>query len=386
MSTMANWNYPTGVWFGAGRIAELPQACRALRMERPLVVTDRGLADAGITQQLLRVLSDAGIPAVLCSEAQPNPVLENLERALAVFRLGNHDGVIAFGGGSGLDLGKLVAFMAGQTLPVWDFEDVGDAWTKAQTDAIAPIIAVPTTAGTGSEVGRAGVLTDATTQTKKVIFHPRMLPGIVICDPALTIGLPPIITAGTGMDALAHCLEAYCAPGYHPMADGIAVEGIRLVFDNLPRVMKDGADIAARGHMMTAAAMGATAFQKGLGGMHALAHPIGAIYNTHHGMTNAVVMPYVLRFNRPAIEPRIERLARWLGIDGGYYGFLAAVVRLRAQVGIPRALADLGVTDQETARIALMAVNDPTAAGNPVPLTPRDAAALFGAALRGDSI
>jgi alcohol dehydrogenase class IV len=382
----ANWNYPTRVWFGAGRVTELPAACRALGVKRPLVITDRGLATAGITHDVLQILAANGLGSALCSEAQPNPVLDNLLAAVNVFRSGAHDGVIAFGGGSGLDLGKLVAFMAGQTRPVWDFEDIGDAWTRANADAIAPVIAIPTTAGTGSEVGRAGVLTDPSTQTKKVIFHPGMLPGIVICDPALTVGLPPVITAGTGMDALAHCLEAYCAPGYHPMAEGVAVEGIRLVFENLPNVMSDGSDLTARGHMMTAAAMGATAFQKGLGGMHALSHPIGALFNTHHGMTNAVVMPYVLGFNRPAIEEKIERLARWLDIDGGFDGFLAAVLQLRARVGVPPTLAGLGVNDSKTERIATMAIHDPTAAGNPVPLTEEDAAALFRAALLGTAL
>ena len=382
----ANWNYPTRVWFGAGRVTELPAACRALGVKRPLVITDRGLATASITHDVLQILAANGLGAALCSEAQPNPVLDNLLAAVNVFRSGAHDGVIAFGGGSGLDLGKLVAFMAGQTRPVWDFEDIGDAWTRANADAIAPVIAIPTTAGTGSEVGRAGVLTDPSTQTKKVIFHPGMLPGIVICDPALTVGLPPVITAGTGMDALAHCLEAYCAPGYHPMAEGVAVEGIRLVFENLPNVMSDGSDLTARGHMMTAAAMGATAFQKGLGGMHALSHPIGSLFNTHHGMTNAVVMPYVLGFNRPAIEEKIERLARWLGIDGGFDGFLAAVLQLRARVGVPPTLAGLGVNDSKTERIATMAIHDPTAAGNPVPLTEEDAAALFRAALLGTAL
>jgi alcohol dehydrogenase class IV len=382
----ANWNYPTRVWFGAGRVTELPAACRALGVKRPLVITDRGLATAGITHDVLQILAANGLGSALCSEAQPNPVLDNLLAAVNVFRSGAHDGVIAFGGGSGLDLGKLVAFMAGQTRPVWDFEDIGDAWTRANADAIAPVIAIPTTAGTGSEVGRAGVLTDPSTQTKKVIFHPGMLPGIVICDPALTVGLPPVITAGTGMDALAHCLEAYCAPGYHPMAEGVAVEGIRLVFESLPNVMANASDLTARGHMMTAAAMGATAFQKGLGGMHALSHPIGALFNTHHGMTNAVVMPYVLQFNRPAIEEKIERLARWLGIDGGFDGFLAAVLQLRARVGVPPTLAGLGVNDSKTERIATMAIHDPTAAGNPVPLTEEDAAALFRAALLGTAL
>jgi len=380
----ANWNYPTSIRFGAGRIAELADACRMLGMRRPLLVTDRGLADQPITAQALTVLRDAGLTAGVFSDVQPNPVADNLVAGRAAYRAGAHDGVIAFGGGSGLDMGKLVAFMAGQSRPVWDFEDVGDWWTRADPAGIAPIVAVPTTAGTGSEVGRAGVLTDSATQTKKVIFHPKMMPGIVICDPALTVGLPPFITAGTGMDALAHCLEAYCAPGYHPLAEGIAVEGMRLVFENLPRVMADGRDLEARGHMMTAAAMGATAFQKGLGAIHALSHPVGALYDTHHGMTNAVFMPFVLAFNRPAIEARIVRLAAWLGISGGFDGFLDAVLALRQSVGVPATLRGLGVDDRRIDRIVAMALVDPTAGGNPRPLTEDAARSLLLAALDGD--
>jgi len=380
---IANWNYPTSIRFGAGRFAELADACAALAIRRPLLVTDRGLAGHSITTRALTLLQQSGLPAALFADVQPNPVAANLDAGVRAFREGGHDGVVALGGGSGLDLGKLIAFMSGQTRPVWDFEDVGDHWRRADPAGIAPIVAVPTTAGTGSEVGRAGVLTDTTTQTKKVVFHPRMLPGIVICDPELTVGLPRFVTAGTGMDALAHCLEAYCAPGYHPMADGIAVEGIRLVFDNLPRVMADGADLEARGHMMSAAAMGATAFQKGLGAMHALSHPIGAVHDTHHGMTNAVVMPYVLHFNRPAIEARIERLAGWLGIADGFDGFLRSILKLREVAGVPPTLAELGIDDRHFDRMAAMAVVDPTASGNPVPLTERDARALYEAALRG---
>jgi alcohol dehydrogenase class IV len=380
---VANWNYPTAIRFGAGRLAELADACAALGIRRPLLVTDRGLAGHAITNRALTLLEQSGLAAALFADVQPNPVATNLDAGLRTFRDGAHDGVVALGGGSGLDLGKLIAFMSGQTRPVWDFEDIGDHWRRADPDGIAPIVAVPTTAGTGSEVGRAGVLTDTATQTKKVVFHPRMLPGIVICDPELTIGLPPFVTAGTGMDALAHCLEAYCAPGYHPMAEGIAVEGIRLVLENLPRVMADGADLEARGHMMSAAAMGATAFQKGLGAMHALSHPIGAVHDTHHGMTNAVVMPYVLRFNRPAIESRIVRLAGWLGIADGFDGFLRSILELRDVAGVPPTLAGLGIDDRHFDRMAAMAVVDPTASGNPVPLTERDARALYEAALHG---
>ena len=384
MTTLiANWSFPTAVRFGAGRIGELADACRATGINRPLVVTDAGLAALPITATALGVLSDGGLEARLFSEVRPNPSDANLAGGVTAFREGGHDGVIAFGGGSGLDVGKLIAFMAGQTRPVWDFEDIGDWWMRADETAIAPIIAVPTTAGTGSEVGRAGVITDEATHTKKVVFHPKMMPQIVICDPDLTVGMPPLITAGTGMDALAHCLEAYCAPSYHPMADGIAVEGMRLVFKNLPRVVAEGTDIEARAHMMSAAMMGAAAFQKGLGAIHSLSHPVGALYDTHHGMTNAVFMPYVLACNRPAIEQRIDRLTGYLAIDGGFDGFMGAILDLRAKIGVPHALAGLGVDEARRDDIAAMAIIDPTAGGNPLELTLEAARTIFDNALAG---
>ena len=376
----ANWNYPTAIKFGAGRIRELPDHVRALGMRRPLLVTDKALAALPVTQDTLAILGVAGIEAGLFAEVRSNPTDENLEAGLAQYRAGGHDGVIAFGGGSGLDLGKLVAFMAGQSRPLWDFEDVGDWWTRADPQGIAPIIAVPTTAGTGSEVGRAGVITDSAAHVKKVIFHPKMLPAVVICDPELSVGMPPFITAGTGLDALSHCLEAYCAPGYHPMAEGIAVEGIRLVKEWLPVAYTEPDNLEARGHMLSAAAMGATAFQKGLGGMHSLAHPIGALYDTHHGMTNAVVMPYVLRANRSAIEPRIARLAAWLGIAGGFAGFMGWIEALRNEMNVPATLADFGVPRDGFDLIVSMAVEDPTAGGNPIPLTHELAASMLAAA------
>lgn len=379
----ANWNYPTPIKFGPGRISELPDLVRAAGMKRPLLVTDKALAELEVTQRTLAILADAGIPAGVFGDVRSNPTDANLEAGLAQYRAGGHDGVIAFGGGSGLDLGKLVAFMAGQTRPLWDFEDIGDWWTRADPAGIAPIIAVPTTAGTGSEVGRAGVITDARAHVKKVIFHPRMLPQVVICDPELSVGMPPFITAGTGLDALSHCLEAYCAPGYHPMAEGIAVEGIRLVKEWLPIAYAEPGNLEARGHMLSAAAMGATAFQKGLGGMHSLAHPIGALYDTHHGMTNAVVMPYVLEANRAAIVPRIERLAAWLGIAGGFDGFLGWVRAIRRELKVPETLVEFGVPREGFDRIVEMAVVDPTAGGNPLPLTPELAAAMLAAAFEG---
>ena len=381
MSPTANWSYPTAIRFGAGRIAELADACRAAGMRRPLLVTDAGLASQPISQAALDRLAAAGLGRAIFADVRPNPDDGNLAAGVAAFRAGGHDGVVAFGGGSALDLGKLVAFMAGQTRPVWDFEDIGDWWTRADAAAIAPIVAVPTTAGTGSEVGRASVITDSASHVKKIIFHPRILPTVVIADPALTVGLPPRVTAGTGMDAFAHCLEAYCAPAYHPMSAGIAVEGMRLVSEYLPRAYADGADIEARAHMMSAAAMGAVAFQKGLGAIHALSHPVGALYDTHHGTTNAVVMPAVLAFNRAAIEDRIARLAAYLGVGGGFDGFFEHVLTLRRRVGIPERLRDLGVTDERIDAMSAMAIEDPTAGGNPVPLTLAAAHDLYRACL-----
>jgi alcohol dehydrogenase len=384
---VSKWNYPTTVRFGAGRIAELPEVLRDVGISNPLFVTDPGLAKLPVVASTLKLLADAGVAHGVFSEVKPNPVESNLYAGVEVFKAGGHDGIIAFGGGSALDLGKLIAFQAHQSRPVWDFEDIGDWYTRADASKIAPIVAVPTTAGTGSEVGRAGVLTHEASHTKKVIFHPKMMPAIVIADPELTAGMPPFITAGTGMDALAHCLEAYCAPGYHPMADGIALEGMRLSFENLPKAFANGSDLTARAHMMSAAAMGATAFQKGLGAIHSLSHPIGALYDTHHGMTNAVFMPYVLAFNRAAIEDRIARAAAYIGIDGGFDGFAQAVLDLRTQLNVPHTLADF-IKDfaPDAARknlIADMAIVDPTAGGNPVELTKAGALSLLDAAIEG---
>jgi len=384
MSAKANWNYPTAVKFGIGRIKELADHCRALGMHKPLLVTDAGLASLPMTQTVLADLQSAGLGAALFADIRPNPVGANVEAGLAAYRRGGHDGVVAFGGGSGLDIGKLIAFMSGQTRPIWDFEDIGDWWTRADQAGIAPIIAVPTTAGTGSEVGRAAVVTDESNHTKKIIFHPKIMPSIVICDPALSVGMPPKITAGTGMDALSHCLEAYCAPGFHPLADGVAVEGMRLIATALPRVMQDPNDLDARAEMMAAAAMGATAFQKGLGGMHALAHPIGALFDSHHGMTNATLMPYVLAFNRHAIEERIARLAAYLGLpQASFDGFQAFVLNLRQQVGVPHTLGELGVDAHRSDEIAAMAIQDPSAGGNPVQFDLAAAQSVLAAAFAG---
>ena len=363
-----NWNFPTTIRFGAGRIAELADACRSLGISRPLLVTDPALAKIPFIRAAVAANTQSGIPTKVFSDIEPNPVGSNIDAGVAAYASGSHDGVIAFGGGSALDVGKVIAFMSGQSRPLWDFEDRDDWWSRADPDGIAPIIALPTTAGTGSEVGRAGVILDEAEQLKKIIFHPRMMPAIVILDPELTIGLPAHVTAATGMDALAHCLEAYCSPRFHPIADGIAVEGVKLVHDWLAKAVLDGSDLDARGGMLIAASMGATAFQKGLGGMHALSHPIGALYKTHHGLTNAVLMPYVLAYNRPAIDERLARLAGFAGLPHASFDALFKwVLQLREDLSIPHALRDIGVADDQLDRLAQMAEADPSAGGNPLP-------------------
>ena len=381
MQLNGNWNYPTPIRFGQGRISELVDACQSAGINRPLLVTDRGLKDLPITSQALDLLEQGGLGRSLFADVDTNPSGQNLDAGLAVYREGGHDGVVAFGGGSALDLGKALAFMSRQTRPVWDFEDVDDWWTRADANGIDPIVAVPTTAGTGSEVGRASVLTNADTHEKKIIFHPGILPAIVICDPELTVGMPAFITAGTGMDAFAHCLEAYCSPHYHPMSQGIALEGMRLVNEYLPRAYEQADDLEARAHMMSAAAMGATAFQKGLGAIHALSHPVGAVYNTHHGTTNAVVMQNVLTFNRGAVESRLDQAAAYLGIPGGYEGFHARVGELNRLFQIPRNLTELGVVSPDLDALTASALADPSTGGNPVIMNADNTRALLEACL-----
>jgi alcohol dehydrogenase class IV len=384
MELKGNWNYPTAIRFGAGRISELPEACRELGMKRPLLVTDPGLAALPMIAKTLARCSNEGLGCELFADVQGNPVEANVNAGVAAFRAGRHDGVIAFGGGSALDVGKAVGLMVGQSRPIWDFEDRADWYTRVNVDGMAPVVAVPTTSGTGSEVGRASVITDERDHTKKIIFHPRMLPSLVIADPELTLGLPPHITAAVGMDALSHNLEAFCSPFYHPMAQGIALEGVRLIKEWLPTACREGANVTARAHMMAASTMGAAAFQKGLGAMHALSHPCGAVLNTHHGLTNAVVMPYVLIFNRSAIEEKMTSLARYLGLpDPSFQAVLEWILALREAIGIPSDLATLGVTEEQIDQLAAMAVVDPSAGSNPIPLTLENLTVLFRNALQG---
>src|SRR5277367_2108740 len=375
-----NWNYPTTIWAGPGRIAELALACSRAGIARPLIVTDEGLVGAPMIKSALVALKDAA----LFGAVRGNPALSHVEAGLRAYRAGGHDGVVAFGGGSALDAGKVVAFMSGQTRPLWDFEDVGDWWTRADPAGIAPVVAVPTTAGTGSEVGRAGVILNEETHQKKIIFHPRMMPRVVISDAELTVGLPPGITAATGMDAFVHCFEAFCAPGFHPLADGVALEGMRLIHRFLPRAFADGKDIEARAQMLAAASMGATAFQKGLGGVHAIAHPVGSWFNTHHGLTNAVILPYVITFNRRAIADKTDVIARVLNLPAaGFDGFLAWVMQMRRELAIPHSLAEIGVSVDNASIIGREAAIDPSAGGNPIPVDAAQLEHIFRAAVQG---
>ena len=377
MTLIGNWSYPTQIMFGAGRIREIADACNQANIKRPLLITDKGLSNLPITSKTLQLMKEAGLGDALFSNVDQNPNEKNLNSGIAAFKEGNHDGVIAFGGGSGLDLGKLVAFMVGQDRSVWDFEDVSDWWTRANPNTIFPIVAIPTTAGTGSEVGRASVLTNSDTLEKKIIFHPQILPKVVICDPELTVEMPKSITAGTGLDAFAHCVEAFSSPHYHPMSQGIAVEGMRLVIENLGKVYSDGSDIEARANMMSAALMGATAFQKGLGAIHALSHPIGAVHHTHHGTTNAVCMPAVLRLNEPKIRDRFDSVTGYLGIQNGFSGFKVFVDEFNASLNIPLRLSDLGVENPDLGKLVKGALSDPSCGGNPVKLTSDNLKALF---------
>lgn len=379
-----NWNYPTTIKMGCGRLQELPFICKALGLTNPLLVTDAGLVSQSFVTQVLELIKAEGLGVALFSDVKPNPTGDNIEQGVQAYRAGGHDGVIALGGGSGLDAGKAIALMSGQSCSIWDFEDIGSNWLRADPEGIAPVIAIPTTSGTGSEVGRASVIVDEVKQIKKIIFHPKMMPQVVLADPELVAGLPAPLTAATGLDAFVHCLEAYCAPGYHPLADGIALEGMRLIKAWLYEAVKDGNNLCARSHMMVASSMGATAFQKGLGGVHALAHPLGALYDAHHGLLNAIILPYVLLRNRPAIEARLEHIAVCMGlIDTSFDGFIGWVLDFRKQLNIPHTLAEIGISTEQSVKVGQMAFDDPSAGGNPIPLTADEYGVLFCQAVEG---
>ncbi len=369
---------------GEGRIDEIAGVCAEFGIKSPLLVTDPGLAQLPMVTDIVEICSNAGLGIKVFSDIKPNPTGTNVEQGIACYLDGKHDGVIALGGGSGLDAGKAVAVAANQRCSMWDLEDIGDNWLNADPDKIPPIIAVPTTAGTGSEVGRASVIVNEAEQKKAIIFHPKMLPSCVILDPELTIGLPSALTAATGMDALSHNLEAFCSPVYHPLAEGIAIEGIRLVKNFLPGAVANGNDIESRRQMLVASSMGATAFQRGLGGMHALAHPLGAIYDAHHGTLNAILMPYVLVANQSVIAESIARLARYLELPADFDGFLHWVLELRKSINIPNDLAAIGIDEARLDDLGHMAVADPSAGTNPIPHDAARYTQIVTAALRGN--
>jgi len=380
----ANWGFPTNVRVGPGRIAELPAICGELGFNRPLVVTDPGVREQPMIDTMLAGLERAGVAAGVFAEVRGDPDWANVAAGIEAFREGNHDSIIACGGGSALDAAKAVALMVGQTRPIWDFEDVGDNWKRADADAIVPNVAIPTTAGTGSEVGRASVITNEERGRKMIIFHPQMLPQTAILDPEVTVGLPAWMTAATGMDALTHCFEAWCAPGFHPMADGIALQGLGLIADALPRACADGHDLEARTHMLAAASMGSVAFQKGLGAVHAVSHPVGVFHHTHHGLTNAVVLPYAMRHNQAAIAARMGPVADALGLQAGSFdAVLDWVLDMRQRLGIPHTLADVGVDTEHAEAIGRLGEIDPPAATNPGPATAADLTGIFNSAVAG---
>ena len=361
-----NWNYPTNVWFGVDRSKEIQKACDTLGIKNPLIVTDPGLLQTSIIDEINSGLSSN---TQIYSDVQGNPTGSNVTNGVKVFLEGDHDGVIAIGGGSGMDAGKGIAFLAHQSRPLWDFEDIGDWWTRADSSVIKPIIAIPTTAGTGSEVGRAAVFLNEENHKKKIIFHPKMLPQIAILDPSLTLNLPKSITAGTGMDALAHCIEAYSSPFYHPMAEGTALEGLRLVKENIQEVYHNGNNVEARSHMLVASMMGAAAFQKGLGAIHSVTHPVNSLYKTHHGTTNGTVMPFVLNYNRSTIEEKFTRLANFLDIKNGFEGIVDWIIELKKDMEIPETLKDMGVNEGDEIKLAPLAQEDPSTGANPLEMT-----------------
>ncbi|MBX3596752.1 MAG: iron-containing alcohol dehydrogenase [Rhizobiaceae bacterium] len=381
---VGKWTYPTLIYVGPGKFASLAEHVVSLGMKRPLLVTDRGLANQSMIVTAMQRLIASGLEAGLFSDVQGNPTDKNLAAGIDAFRRGGHDGVIVIGGGSAMDVGKLVALMEGQTIPVWDLEDIGDWWTRADASAIHPILAVPTTAGTGSEVGRAAVLTNTTDHTKRIIFHPKMLPSLVIGDPELAIALPSSLTAATGMDALTHSFEAFCVESFHPLADGIALESLRLIHEYLPRAVENGRDLEARTMMFAAALMGGTAFQKGLGAVHSIAHPLGALRDVQHGLANGVLLPYVAAFNRPVIEPKVERIAHMLRIDNGFDGFQNWLIDLRAKIGIPHTLAEVGARLEDADEIAEKAMADPSTSANPRKMNVSEFRKLYVAAVTGD--
>jgi len=395
-----DWAYPNTVWFGVGRINDLTKACKILNVKKPLLVTDKDLAKTQMITRAVDINKKASIPTKIFSDLKGNPFGSHVQKGVEQFKNGNHDGVIALGGGSSLDVGKSIALLASVNRPLWDFTAEGSFWSENKffesmaknkminTDNIKPIIAIPTTAGTGSETSRAAAIINEQTNTKKIVFHPRMLPTLTILDPELTISLPPFLTAATGMDAFAHNLEAYCAPGYHPMVDGIALEGMWLIKKWLTTAVNEGENLEARGNMLTASIMGATAFQKGLGAIHSLSHPVNSVFNIHHGLSNAVFMPYVLTFNRSAIENKIAKLSEYLELKNpSFNSFIDWVLDLRDKIKIPHKLSECAkITDKDIEKLSPMALDDPCTPENPKKTTLNDMKSMYHHSIEGKLI
>jgi len=380
----SNWNYPTTVWVGENRVSDLSKACKNLSIKRPMFVTDKDLVNLPFVKKIISLNSKKYDEFTIFSDFSGNPFGENVDDGVNHFIKKKCDGVIAFGGGSALDVGKAIAFMSGQNRPIWDFEDIGDYWKRANEKKISPIIAIPTTAGTGSETGRASAIINKKSGIKKIIFHPKILPSIVILDPALTIELSPRLTAATGMDALAHNLEAFCAPSYHPMAEGIALEGMRLIKSSLLTAFKDGKNIKARQNLLAASSMGSTAFQKGLGAIHSLSHPVNAQFNIHHGLSNAIFMPYVLTFNKSSIENKIVSICGYLDLEKNFDSFLQWILDLRKNLNIPNKLSDvMNCSDLDLDQLSLMAYEDPSTNGNPIKISREDLKLMYEHSISG---
>ena len=392
-----DWGYPNTVWFGNGRIKDLPKACKILDIKSPLFVTDKDLVKTKMVEEALEINKRAKLTTIIFSDLKGNPLGSQVKKGVDVFKNGNHDGVIAFGGGSSLDVGKSIVLQAALNRPLWDCTDGGSFWNEndyvasmaknriGNPDNVKPFIAIPTTAGTGSETSRAAAIINDETKVKKIVFHPRMLPTLTILDPELTIGMPDFLTAATGMDAFAHNLEAYCAPGYHPMADGIALEGMSLIKKWLVVAVKEGKNLEARGHMITSSSMGATAFQKGLGAIHSLSHPVNSLFNVHHGLSNGIFMPYVLTFNRSTIENKIGKLSEYLDLkEASFNSFVDWVLKLREQIKIPHTIIDSAkITDQDIVKMSPMALDDPCTPGNPKKPTLDDMVSMYEHSVQG---
>ncbi|HEX3769825.1 MAG TPA: iron-containing alcohol dehydrogenase [Polyangiaceae bacterium] len=378
MGELVRWSFPTTIVFGSGAVAAVGDYVKRTGAKRALLVADAGVVKVGIAERVRGLLQEAGVATVVFDKVDPNPVEENIAAGVAAYRAHGAECVVSVGGGAPLDAGKLIALKVTHDRPLVDYDDAVDGGQFIGPN-VPPIVTIPTTAGTGSEVGRSGVVTLAATGRKTVIFSPYLLARAALLDPELTRSMPARVTAATGFDALTHCLEAYCSLGDHPMADGIALAGLELCAANLARAVEHGDDLDARGGMMKAAMMGAVAFQKGLGACHSLAHPLSSEKGMHHGLANALCLPAVIDFNESVAHARLERVRAALDPKARTCG--EAVRALRKRVGLPEGLRAEGVTEADIPKLADKAIEDACHRSNPRPTTRDDLAALYKASL-----